>query len=335
MKVIIGDIGGTKTLLSLLELKNNQDYQILKQKKYLSLNYDSFQCMVKEFLDDDYVEKGCFAIAGPVINNTCNLTNLNWYLDAQNLANELGIKKINLINDFAAVSYGILTLKNDEIYTLQKGENNNISSIIAVIGAGTGLGESFLVNNNGQFQAISTEGGHTDFCAKNELEWQLLNYLKKKNKWARVSVERVVSGQGIVSIYQFLRDINFAEESLDISQKIKQWELGDKSIDVGEIIGLSALKNDNLLTTKTMSIFIENYASEVGNFALKILPYGGIYMAGGIVLKIIDLLKTNNFVETFLAKGRMKPLLEKMPLYIVKNPEVALKGCLYYLDNLT
>lgn len=154
---------------------------------------------------------------------------------------------------------------------------------------------------------------------------------KAKNKWDRVSVERVVSGQGIVSIYQFLRDINFAEESPDISQKIKQWESGDNSIDVGEIIGLSAIKKDNILTTKTMSIFIENYASEIGNFALKILPYSGIYIAGGIATKITSLLQENHFIDIFLAKGRMKKLLEKMPLYIVENPEVGLKGCIYYL----
>lgn len=330
MKIIIGDIGGTKTLLSLLELNNNESYEILKQAKYSSLNYDNFQTMVKDFLEEDSAEEGCFAIAGPVINNSCDLTNLNWYLEADTLANELGIKKITLLNDFAAVSYGILTLKNNEIYTLQEGENNN-NSTIAVVGAGTGLGQSFLVNQDRKYKVISTEGGHTDFSAKNELEWQLVNYLKKKNKWERISVERIVSGQGIISIYQFLRDINFAEESSEISEKIQQWESGNNSIDVGEIIGLSAMKKDNILTTKTMSIFIENYASEVGNFALKILPYSGIYIAGGIATKITSLLEENNFIDIFLAKGRMKKLLEKMPLYIVQNPEVGLKGCIYYL----
>ncbi|BAQ62597.1 glucokinase [Geminocystis sp. NIES-3708] len=330
MKVIIGDIGGTKTLLSLLELNNNGDYKILKQTKYASVNYNNFQSMIKDFLEEDSAEEGCFAIAGPVINNSCDLTNLNWYLEADTLADELGIKKITLLNDFAAVSYGILTLKNNEICTLQEGEKN-YDSTIAVVGAGTGLGESFLVNHDRKYKVISTEGGHTDFSAKNELEWQLVNYLKQKNKWDRVSVERVVSGQGIVSIYQFLRDINFAEESPDISQKIKQWESGDNSIDVGEIIGLSAIKKDNILTTKTMSIFIENYASEIGNFALKILPYSGIYIAGGIATKITSLLQENHFIDIFLAKGRMKKLLEKMPLYIVENPEVGLKGCIYYL----
>lgn len=332
MKVIIGDIGGTKTLLSLLEVRNNEDYQVLKQRKYSSLIYDNFESIVKDFLQEDYADEGCFAIAGPVINNSCNLTNLNWHLEGENLSNQLDIKKVTLLNDFAAVSYGILTLKKEELETLQVGEKND-QSTIAVIGAGTGLGESFLVNHKGQYQVISTEGGHTDFSAKNELQWQLLNYLKDKNKWDRVSVERIISGQGIVAIYQFLRDINFAEEAIEISQQIKQWESGDNSIDAGAIIGTSAMKKDDVLTSKTMSIFIETYAAEVSNFALKILPYSGIYIAGGIAAKIVNLLNENHFIESFLAKGRMKPLLEKMPLYIVKNPEVGLKGCIYYLLN--
>ncbi|WP_308255386.1 glucokinase [Geminocystis sp. GBBB08] len=332
MKIIIGDIGGTKTLLSLLEVSNNKDYKVLKQTRYSSLIYDSFESIVKEFLREDYADQGCFAIAGPVINNSCNLTNLNWYLEGEKLGKELAIKRVTLLNDFAAVSYGILTLKEEDLETLQIGQKNS-NSTIGVVGAGTGLGESFLVNHDGKYQVISTEGGHTDFSARNELEWQLLNYLKAKNKWDRVSVERIVSGQGIVAIYQFLRDINFAKESPEISQQIKQWESGDNSIDAGAIIGLSAMKKDDILTSKTISIFIETYASEIGNFALKILPYGGIYIAGGIAEKIIDLLEENNFRETFLAKGRMKNLLEKMPLYIVKNPEIGLKGCIYYLLN--
>jgi glucokinase len=332
MKVIVGDIGGTKTLLCLLEVIHNEHYQILKQSRYSSLIYDNFESMVKDFLQKDSADQGCFAIAGPVVNNSCHLTNLNWHLEGENLANQLKVKKVTLLNDFAAVSYGILTLKEEELYTLQMGEDHS-NSTIGVIGAGTGLGESFLVNHDGKYQVISTEGGHTDFSAKNELEWQLLNYLKSKNKWDRVSVERIVSGQGIVAIYQFLRHINFAQESAEISQQIKQWESGDNSIDPGAIIGLSAMRKDNILTSKTMSLFIETYASEVGNFALKILPYGGIYIAGGIAGKIVNLLRENNFVETFLAKGRMRTLLEKMPLYIVKNPEVGLKGCIYYLLN--
>jgi glucokinase len=332
MKVIIGDIGGTKTLLSLLEVRNNEHYQVLKQTKYSSLLYDNFESIVIEFLQGDSADQGCFAIAGPVINNSCNLTNLKWHLEAKNLGNQLGIKKVTLLNDFAAVSYGILTLKEEELETLQVGEKNS-QSTIGVIGAGTGLGESFLVNHKGQYQVISTEGGHTDFSAKNELQWQLVNYLKEKNKWDRVSVERIISGQGIVAIYQFLRDTNFAEESVEISQQIKQWESGDNTIDAGAIIGTSAMKKDDILTSKTMSIFIETYAAEVGNFALKIMPYGGIYIAGGIAAKIVNLLSENHFIESFLAKGRMKPLLEKMPLYIVKNPEVGLKGCIYYLLN--
>lgn len=331
MIVLIGDIGGTKTLLNLIEINSGQ-VNLLKKGLYLSQQYSSFSHIVTEFLEHTTIEQICIAIAGPVNNNTCQLTNLNWHIQAEELAQEFNCKKVSLLNDFAAVSYGVLTLKESDLFTLQIGEKQD-NSPIGVIGAGTGLGQSFLVKFDDKYKVFATEGGHTDFAPKNELEWQLLNYLKQKLNLDRISAERVISGQGIIAIYQFLRDTKFAPESLEIAEKIRLWEAGDNKIDVGAIIGESALANNDILTSKTMAIFLDAYAGEIGNFALKILPYGGIYIAGGIAAKILPLIENSDFVETFLSKGRMKPLLEKMPLKIVTNPEVALQGLLYYLDS--
>lgn len=331
MIVLIGDIGGTKTLLHLIEI-NAGEINLLKQGLYASQQYSSFSHIVTEFLENNNIQQICLAIAGPVINNTCRLTNLNWYLQGEELAKEFNCQKVSLLNDFAAVSYGVLTLKESDLFTLQIGEKQE-NAPIGVIGAGTGLGQSFLVKFDDQYQVFSTEGGHSDFAPKNELEWQLLNYLKKQLKLERISVERVVSGQGIVSIYQFLRDIKYADESPEIAEKIRQWETGNNHIDPGAIIGESALAKNDILTSKTMAMFLDAYGGEIGNFALKIMPYSGIYIAGGIATKILPLIEDSDFVETFLSKGRMKPLLEKMPLNIVTNTEVALQGLLYYLEK--
>ncbi|AFZ54912.1 glucokinase [Cyanobacterium aponinum] len=329
MKVLIGDIGGTKTILRLVEINKNNHYETIKQIKYSSQEYQTFSYMIEKFLDGFAIDKICIAIAGPINNNSCKLTNLNWHIKGDELAQEFHCQEAYLLNDFAAVSYGIINLKESELFTLQEGEKNN-NSPIAVIGAGTGLGQSFLIPEKNKYRVFATEGGHSDFSPKNELEWQLLKYLKNKFGWERISAERVISGQGIVAIYQFLRDTKFAPESEEISSQIKQWEQGDNTIDPGEIIGQSALTKSDILTTQTMTMFLDAYAGEIGNFALKILPYGGIYIAGGIITKILPLVQDSDFVNTFLHKGRMKPLLEKMPLKVVTNTEVALQGLLYY-----
>ena len=219
MFLLAGDIGGTKTILRLVEVTEvtltEKTFKTVKEAQYISANFPDLVPMVQEFLaQDKYIKPqlACFAIAGPVVNNICNLTNLSWVLDSQRLEIELDIPKITLLNDFAANSFGILGLKDFDVHTLQAGEARE-DSPIAVIGAGTGLGEAFLVPQGKKYQIFASEGGHTDFAPRNDLETELLRYLRQKLKVNHISVERVVSGQGIVSIYQFLRDSNFVPES--------------------------------------------------------------------------------------------------------------------------
>ncbi|HAZ47492.1 MAG TPA: glucokinase [Cyanobacteria bacterium UBA11369] len=335
--LLAGDIGGTKTILRLVKLPDQGQMYSLDEATYKSGEFPDLVPMVRQFLQAGaehlgYLpapEKACFAIAGPVVNNTAKLTNLTWLLDAQRLEQELGISKVSLINDFAAVGYGVLGLGESDLQALQA-EKPQKDAPIAVIGAGTGLGQGFLIPVGDTYQVFSSEGGHTDFAPRTELEFQLLKYLMDKHDIQHVSVERVVSGQGIVSIYQFLRDRLSIPESPNIAADIRTWEQqagqSEKSIDPAAVISKAGLEASDRLCEQTMQIFIEAYGAEAGNLALKLLPYGGVYIAGGIAAKILPLIKTGKFLTAFTQKGRMSPLLEKMPVHVVLNPQVGLIG---------
>lgn len=337
MFLLAGDIGGTKTILRLVEVTEvtltEKTFKTVKEAQYISANFPDLVPMVRGFLaQDEYIKPqlACFAIAGPVVNNTCHLTNLKWVLDTQRLQTELDIPRINLLNDFAANSFGILGLKDFDVHTLQEGEARE-NSPIAVIGAGTGLGQAFLVPQGKKYQIFASEGGHTDFAPRNDLEMELLKYLRKKLNIQHISVERVVSGQGITSIYQFLRDSGYGVESPAIAEKIRLWEQeAKKTIDPAAIISQAAFKQSDRLCEKTMDVFIEAYGAETGNLALKLLCYGGIYIAGGIAAKILPLMQDGRFLQTFKDKGRVSTLIEKIPVHIVLNPQVGLVGSVLY-----
>ena len=235
-----------------------------------------------------------------------------------------------MINDFAAVGYGILGLNEKDLLTLQTGKLDR-NAPMAVIGAGTGLGQGFLVPEGDSYRVFGSEGGHTDFAPRSPLEFQLLKYLLDKHNIDRVSVERVVSGQGIVSIYQFLRDSkHFGNETPEIAEIVRAWEqqVGhkEKKVDAAAAIAKAALEKSDRLSEETMEMFVEAYGAEAGNLALKLLPYGGLYIAGGIAAKILPLMQERDFMEAFINKGRMRGLLERIPVHIVLNPQVGLVG---------
>jgi glucokinase len=335
--LLAGDIGGTKTILRLVEETSGSSWQTLHESRYLSRDFPDLVPIVQQFLLAAKQqlgmilrpEKACFAIAGPVVNDTCVLTNLAWFLDARRLEQELDIAKIHLINDFAAVGYGILGLDDKDLYTLQAATPQT-DAPIAVIGAGTGLGEGFLLQQARGYQIFASEGGHADFAPRNELEFQLLQYLRDKYDIQRISVERVVSGQGIVALYQFLRDRQVAHESPEIGEIIRTWEREtgrtEKSVDPAAVIAQAALEKRDRLCEQTLQMFVEAYGAEAGNLALKLLPYGGLYVAGGIAAKILPLIQEGNFLRAFGQKGRVSPLLEKVSVHVVLNPQVGLIG---------
>lgn len=339
MKIVLaGDVGGTKTLLRLAE-KNVDGFTVLYEQRFAGADYASFSDVLREFIANSNKHLGdlpslsgaCFGIAGPVRDRgsqlTAQLTNLGWSFDSDRLASEFDIPKVSLINDFVAVGYGVLGLQPHDLYPLQEGKVKERSPI-GVIGAGTGLGEAYLSWNGDRYEVYPTEGGHTDFAPRNALEIELLQYLQKRHD--RVSVERVVSGMGIVAIYQFLRDRQTSIESTEVSANVRLWEAGESDVDAAAAIANAALNNSDRLANQTMEIFLEAYAAEIGNLALKLIPNGGLYIAGGIVPKILPLLQDGNFLRILKSKGRVSPVLEDIPIQIVVNPEVGLIGAMLY-----
>lgn len=335
--LLAGDIGGTKTILRLVEQPDAGELYSLDEATYPSRDFPDLVPLVQQFLQAaaehlGYMpvpQKACFAIAGPVVNNTSLLTNLGWSLDAKRLEEQLKIAQISLINDFAAVGYGVLGLKDSDLHTLQTGKHQ-ADAPIAIIGAGTGLGQGFLIQQGNNYQVFGSEGGHADFAPRSELEFQLLKYLLDKHDIQRVSVERVVSGMGIVGIYQFLRDKHIDSESPEIGQIVRSWEAqagqSEKTVEPAAAIAKAALENSDRLCQQTMQIFVEAYGAEAGNLGLKLLPYGGLYVAGGIAAKILPLMQDGRFIHAFTHKGRVSSLLERVPVHIVLNPQVGLIG---------
>jgi glucokinase len=333
--LLAGDIGGTKTILRLVDISDSLNWQTIHEDSYISANFIDLVPMIQQFMEavniQSKVTKACFGIAGPVVGNTAKLTNLAWYLDTERLQEELEIDQVSLINDFAAVGYGILGLKSQDLCTLQAGKPQ-ADAPIGIIGAGTGLGQGFLVKQGENYHIFPSEGGHADFAPRNELEFQLLKYLLDKHGIERVSVERVVSGQGIVSIYQFLRDRNQAQshESPEVAAAIRTWEQEagqkEKSIDPGAVIGQAGLSGRDRLCQQTLQLFVEVYGAEAGNLALKLLPYGGLYISGGIAPKILPMMESGDFMLNFSQKGRMRSILEDIPVHVVLNQQVGLIG---------
>lgn len=334
--VLAGDIGGTKTILRLVKVTQDQDspqLKLLHERNYPSQDYPDLVPIVKAFLDEaDYsgeVRRACFGIAGPVVNNSSQLTNLSWSLEGRRLADELTIESVTLINDFAAIGYGVLGLEAKDLHVLQEADprqKQRSDAPLAVLGAGTGLGECFLIGRGKQTHVAATEGGHSDFAPRTPLEFDLLDYLKTNQSLKRVSVERVVSGQGIVSIYQFLCDRHF--QNHPNSRQMLAAETPAAAI------SNAALDESDEISQKTMEMFVSAYGAEAGNLALKLLPYRGLYVAGGIAAKILPLLHRNDtFLTAYLDKGRVSPLLKEIPVEVVLEPKVGLIGAAICADQ--
>ncbi|MEB3209770.1 MAG: glucokinase [Leptolyngbyaceae bacterium] len=345
--LLAGDIGGTKTILRLADAECGSSVTemattTLFEEQYASGEFPDLVPMVQTFLKEAETQTGkahtperaCFAIAGPVSDNTSSLTNLSWSLEGDRLEKELRLSPVKLINDFAAVGYGVLGLSDDDVCALQsvKAQPN---APIAVIGAGTGLGQGFLIPDRyGRYEVYPSEGGHADFAPRSQLEFELLSYLRDKFKITRISSERVVSGQGIAAIYQFLRDRQSAQETPEVATAIRTWErelgLAEKSIDPAATISIAAAQDTDSLSSRVMSIFVSAYGAEAGNLALKLLPYGGLYVAGGIAAKNLPLMTSGKFMDAFMDKGRVSHLLENVPVNVVLNPKVGLIGATLY-----
>ena len=329
--ILAGDVGGTKVHLALYTFTEGK-LQQGREQKFPAHDFASLEDVVNRFLGEgdahgaevrDDVVAACFGCPGPVLEGRIKLTNLPWMLDARELQKNLNLKHIFLINDLEANAYGIPELAPEAIYTLHEGEKGAVGHR-GLISAGTGLGEGLLIWDGKQHRPVASEGGHADFAARNEREIALLRYLQRTLN-GRVSFERVVSGMGITSLYSFLRDDQKMEEPDWLRQKMAT---GDPNA----VIGQCAEDGSSELCRQTLEMFCASYGAEAGNVALKVLAKGGIYLGGGIAPKILKTLQAGTFMQAFLDKGRLSPLLQSMPVRVILDDTCALLGAAAFAE---
>jgi glucokinase len=321
--ILAGDVGGTKVHLALYDFIDGK-LQYSRDQRFAAKEYSGLEEIVKEFLGAQKVTAACFGVPGPVRNGRLRLTNLPWTLDSHELSVSLGVTHVFLINDLEANGYGVAELAPDQIYTLSEGDVSQIGNR-ALIAAGTGLGEALLIWDGRTHTPYPSEGGHADYAPRNEDEIDLLRFLKQKYN-GRISFERVISGMGLTSIYEFLRDVRGMEESPKVAERIAA------ASDPNTVITELALAAKSEICEKALDIFVSAYGAEAGNMALTLLSVGGVYIGGGIAPRILEKLKDGAFMKAFTDKGRLSQLLINMPVRVILDSRAALLGAAAYAE---
>lgn len=316
--ILAGDIGGTKTILALYALSKGRNTPLVKQY-FSSPDFSTLEDMVFSFLVDNHEQiiGACFGIAGPIIENRAKVTNLAWSVEATTLSQAIGGAPVLLVNDLFAIANAIPYLQENELETIKTGVVEKHGAI-GIVAPGTGLGEAFLIWSGAGYRSCSSEGGHSSFAPQKQEEIELLQYLKTRHE--HVSFERVCSGIGVPNIFEFLQEQKGYKVSAGLRKKFGSID------DITPIIIQTGIEGRVKICTKTLEIFMSILANECANLALKIFASGGIYLAGGIVQHIKEKLKQPNFIERFCQKGRFSTFLEKVPIYLINNPEVGLLG---------
>ncbi len=320
---LAGDIGGTKTRLALARVDDAR-VAIVREASYPSREYATFGVLLDEFLATaESPTHAAFGIAGPVQGRMAQTTNLPWRIDADALHAHYGFACV-LLNDLEATACGIPALADFDLLTLQPGVPDAVGNA-AVIAAGTGLGEAGLYWDGRSYRPFATEGGHASFSPGDELEMTFFLYLQQQ--FGHVSWERVVSGMGLFSLYQFLCMYRKTEPPQWLADEMRDG-------DAAAAIANAALAGRDDLCVETLRRFVRLYGAEAGNLALKTMSRGGLYLGGGIAPKILPLLRDDAFIEAFLNKGRMRPLLEAMPVRVILNDRAALLGAVFRAEQL-
>ena len=323
--LLVGDIGGTKTVLALFSMEPGTRTP-LAEAVFPSQQYPSLEACVTAFLDgrEVTIQRASFGVAGPVDGGRAKITNLPWLIDAQQVSAVLGGAPVYLLNDLAAIASAVPYLSPEDVHTLNPGTAASGGSI-AVIAPGTGLGEAYLTWDEARYRAHASEGGHTDFAPMDEQQMGLLRYLQ--GKLAHVSYEQVCSGGlGIPNLYAYLRDSGFAPEPDWLAAELAA--AGDPT---PVIFGAAQdSTRECALCQETLRLFVAILAAEAGNMALKVYATGGVYLGGGIPPRILPWLEAPEFLEIFRAKGRFAELLSAAPVHVIKNPKVALLGGAYF-----
>lgn len=319
--ILAGDIGGTHTRIAFFELNQNRLEKLL-DRVYPSRDYKSLDEIVSLFISNEnvHVSAACFGIAGPVMHGQVSTPNLAWVVDALQLTKVLQVQAVWLINDLQAHASGIHDLQPADfihLNTAAVAEGN-----AALIAAGTGLGEAGLYWDGVQHRPFACEGGHCDFAPRNDLEMELWRYLNKK--FGRVSYERVLSGPGLHNVYEFLRDSGTEQEPVWLKEEI------ELAADPTVVISHVGMNGKAAICEHALDIFVSVYGAEAGNLALKLLATGGVFLSGGIAARILPRLQGPAFLQSFISKGRMQPLLEKIAVKVINNDQVGVIGAARY-----
>jgi len=319
--ILAGDVGGTKTRLALYA-PDAPPRAPLRELRAASRDYASLDALVLEFLGADrtHVTTAAFGIAGPVVGNRSETTNLPWTLDGDALGERLDGARVRLLNDLEATGWGIAELGPGDLSLLQTGEPSPGNR--ALIAAGTGLGEALLVWDGATHRPTASEGGHTDFGPRDALEDELNVWLRAK--YGRVSYERVLSGPGLADLYRFFAETDRGRASPEVARRFATGP------DPARIVTTAALDGSCERAALTLDLWVRIYGAEAGNVALKALAVDGIYVAGGIAPKVKSAIASGGFLEAFRSKGRLTPLLERIPVTLVLDDRVAVWGAAAY-----
>ncbi len=317
--ILAGDIGGTNTRLALVEIGQSGRLRLRAEESFQSRDWPCLEATLAELLRRHPAEvtAATFGIAGPVRGGRCAATNLPWVVDARAVARQLGLERVGLVNDLVANAHGLPLLSSRDLVTLNRGARRARGNR-ALVSAGTGLGEAGLFWDGAGYRPFPSEGGHADFAPRNRLEIELLEHLAAR--FGRVSYERIVSGPGLVNVYEFLRDTGKGDEPPWLAAQLADG--GDRAA----VISRAALAGTSPLCGRALDLFVSVYGAEAGNMALKLMATGGVYLGGGIPPRILARLQEPTFMAAFAAKGRLSPMVRDTPVRVIMNQKTALLG---------
>lgn len=317
--ILAGDIGATKTVLGLFPAAINTVGKPLHLARYLGREYDSLEAVIEQYLSktDITPSSACFGVAGPIVDQRAQVTNLPWHISAASISAEFNIGKVQLINDLESIAEAVPNLESEDIFTLNPGVSKPHSTI-AVVAPGTGLGTAFLVWTGSGYKALASEGGHTSFAPRNKVEIELLEYLKPR--YPHVSFERICSGSHLPNLYEFLRDTGRYEAPAWLQTELEE------AVDQTPVIVQTGLENKAEICVACLDMFVQILGSAISNMAITILPRGGIYLGGGIPPRILDRLRQSDFLEAVAHKGRFTELSKTFPIHVILTPNAPLYG---------
>jgi glucokinase len=327
--LLVGDIGGTKTDLAVVSVEQGPSVPIA-QKRFSSADYPSLEDIAREFATELQlpITWACFAVAGPVINGKASLTNLPWVVEESALQAALKLDYVRLLNDVQAMAEAVPHLKPEDLRTLQAGEPVP-GGAIAVIAAGTGLGEAFLTWDGSRYHSHASEGGHTNFGPTTAQETKLLQHLQAR--WGRVSYERVCAGRSIPDLYDFLRDEGVTSENPGLAAHLAT--VSDRTPPI--LAAALDPREPDRLSLAALNMFASILGAEASNLALTVLASGGVYIGGGIVQRILPMASGQGklFVSRFHDKGRLSPFLARVPVHIILEPVALLGAAVHGLEH--